>query len=82
MLEDLKTQANRVVGVKQSTKAVESGQARKAYVADAASPSVTEPFLKLCERQGVPCEHVDTLKNLGKACGISVGASVAVLLCD
>ena len=65
MLEDLKTQANRVVGVKQSTKAVESGQARKAYVAE-----------------GVPCEHVDTLKNLGKACGISVGASVAVLLCD
>lgn len=82
MLEDLKTQTNKVVGVKQSTKAVESGQAKKAYIADEANASVTEPFLKLCEKRGVPCEHVDTMKNLGKACGISVGASVAVLLCD
>lgn len=82
MLEDLKTQTNKVVGVKQSTKAVESGQAKKAYIADEANASVTEPFLKLCEKSGVPCEHVDTMKNLGKACGISVGASVAVLLCD
>lgn len=82
MLEDLKAQKNKVVGVKQSTKAVESGRAKRAYIAEEASPSVTEPFLKLCEQRGVPCERVDTLKNLGKACGISVGASVAVLLCD
>ncbi len=82
MLEDLQTHENKVVGVKQSTKAVESGQALKAYVADEAAPAVTEPFLKLCEKNGVPCEHADTLKNLGKACGISVGASVAVLLRD
>ena len=80
MLEELKARANKVVGVKQSTKAVESGQAEKAFIADEAAPSVTEPFARLCEKNGVPCEHVDTLKNLGKACGISVGASVAVLL--
>ncbi len=82
MLEDLTAHENKVVGVKQSTKAVECGEAKRAYIAQEASPAVTEPFLKLCEEKGVPYEMVDTMKNLGKACGISVGASVAVLLLD
>ena len=80
MLEELKSQPNKVVGMKQSTKAVEMDEAKKAYVADEASPEVLEPFLKLCEKMDVPVEHTGTLKELGKACDISVGAAVAVLL--
>ena len=80
MLEELKSQTNKVVGIKQSTKAVEMDEAEKAFVADEASPAVLEPFLKLCEKKGVQVVHTATMKELGKACGISVGAAVAVLL--
>lgn len=68
------------VGVKQSSAAVSGGLAAKAFFAEDADEHVTVPFRELCKEHGVPTESVPTKLQLGKACGISVGAACAVLL--
>ena len=72
--------AKSVVGIKQSSRAVAEGNAVKAYAACDADPAVTDPFAKLCEEHKVELIYVDSMEELGHACGIKVGAAVAVLL--
>ena len=66
-----------VVGAKQLKKAVKNGRARRAYLAADADPAVTEPLEALCLHHGVPCDWVSTMGQLGRACGIEVGAAAA-----
>jgi len=79
MLDELKT-ANKVIGIKQATKAVESGKAKKAFIAKDADSKVVDPFKQLCDNKSVIIEYAETKKELGKACGIDVGAAVAVII--
>ena len=79
MLEDLKT-GSKLVGLKQSTRAVCEEKAVAAFVARDAQDTVKNPFVALCDEKGVPVEWVDTMAHLGKACGIDLGAAVAVLV--
>ena len=78
MVEELKTD-KKIVGFKQSLKAVKAGDAKKAFLALDADVHVSTPFLHACEAHKVPIEHCDSCKTLGEACGIDVGAAVAVL---
>ncbi|NLT40298.1 MAG: 50S ribosomal protein L7ae-like protein [Clostridiales bacterium] len=78
---DFKIRAGaRVVGLKQSLRAIRDGLAAEVYLADDAQQSVRTPVLNLCAEKGIEPVHVPTMASLGKACGISVGASVAVSL--
>jgi len=79
MLEDLSTD-KKVIGIKQSQKAVEDGTALKAYVASDCDDKVKLPFLALCENKGVRVVSAESMEQLGHACGINVGAAVAVIL--
>jgi len=79
VLEEL-TGKSRVVGVKQSHRAIAQGQATKAFLACDADPALLEALAKSCEEMGVPVEGEHTMAQLGAACRISVGAAVAVLL--
>ncbi len=79
MLEDLKT-GSKLVGLKQSTRAVSEEKVVAAFIARDAQDTVKKPFVALCEEKGVPVEWVDTMVHLGKVCGIDLGAAVAVLL--
>ena len=78
-LETLKS-ADRVIGLKQVRKAVESGRASLVFLADDADARVTEPIASLCDEQGVAVEHVATMKELGQAASIDVGAAAAALI--
>ncbi len=69
-----------VVGIKQSKKAVTDGAAKKAFAARDADPDIIDPFSRLCGEHGVELVYVDSMDELGRSCGISVGAAVAVLL--
>ena len=71
----------RVAGVKQSCKAIREGRARRVYLADDADPALTEPIAAQCAAAGIPVETGWSMAQLGRACGISVGAAVAVELC-
>ena len=79
MISKLKTDA-KVVGIKQSRRAIQEGKAACVFLADDADPCVTEPLESLSAEHQVPVEHVSAMRTLGSACGISVGAAVAVLL--
>ena len=79
MLTELKN-AKKAVGLKQSRKAVKEGCAMRVYVACNADDRLCAPIVTLCEDKGIEVCRISTMEELGRACGISVGAAVAVLL--
>lgn len=79
-LEELMKAKKRVVGTKQTKKAVEKGIAQKVYVAQDAEAHVTGPLLELCKERGVEVVPVESMRQLGEACGIQVGAASAAIL--
>ena len=78
-LDTLKN-ADRVIGFKQVTKAVNKGLAACVFAADDADGRVTEPLKELCSQKGVELVRVPTMEEIGKACSIEVGAAAAALL--
>lgn len=79
-LADIKNGQPVVVGVKQSQKAIARGLAKGALIAEDADLHVTGPVQALCQARQVPVETVPTMQELGRACGIHVGAAVAAVL--
>ena len=77
MLEELST-AQKVVGVKQSLRALREGRARKVFLACDADELVLEPIRSACG--SLPVEEGYTMAQLGRACGIAVGAAVVTVL--
>ena len=75
-LEALKT-AKRVIGIKQVAKAVKREAATEVFIADDADAKVVEPLETLCMEQNVPVSRVSSMKELGTACNIEVGAAAA-----
>ena len=66
-----------VVGAKQLRKALLSGKARRVYLACNADPAMTEPLEALCREKRISCAWVKSMKDLGEAAGIEVGAAAA-----
>ena len=66
-----------VVGAKQIRKALNAGSVSRVYLAQNADPALTEPIEALCQRCGVDCTWVRSKTELGRACGIEVGAAAA-----
>ncbi len=79
MLDDLK-HYKKLVGVKQSTKAIENGIVASVLIAKDCEQRVVRGIIELCEKQSLPITYVDSMKQLGKACGIEVEAAVACIL--
>ena len=79
MLTQLK-QGAKVVGVKQTRRAIDDGRAARVFLALDADPALTAHVEALCAAKGVPVEKVAQMKELGSACGIAVGSAVAALL--
>ena len=66
-----------VVGAKQLRKALNSGSVFRVYLAENADPAITEPLEALCKRNSVDYAWVRSMTDLGRACGIEVGAAAA-----
>lgn len=79
MLEELKD-AQRVVGVKQVRRTLCAREAKKLFVARDADPALTGPLTELAREQGLAVEEAPTMKALGQACGIAVGAACCATL--
>jgi len=79
VLDSLKTH-KKAVGVKQSLNCVEAGNAKAVYIAKDADDKVVAPLKDLCQRKAVTVIYVESMKALGKACSIDVGAAAAALL--
>ena len=66
-----------VVGAKQLRKALENDRARFVFLAENADPALTEPIMALCKQNQVSYSWVRSMADLGRACGIEVGAAAA-----
>ena len=71
------TGSKTVVGAKQIRKALNAGTAKRVFVAQNADPALTEPIIALCQRESVAYAWVRSMAELGRACGIEVGAAAA-----
>ena len=74
------TSNRKVIGTKQLRKALKAGRVQTAYVAADADPILREPLVEQCRDAGVELVEIATMKELGKLCGIHVGAACAALL--
>jgi large subunit ribosomal protein L7A len=80
MSYDKVKQATQVtIGTKQTTKVIEQGKAAEVFIAKDADPRVTAKITTLCKKAGVQVVYVDSMRSLGRACGIEVGAAVAAI---
>lgn len=78
-LDRLRT-ANKIVGLKQTLRAIEAGTVETVFIAENADDKVRVPVEALCKQKKLTISFVDTTETLGKACGIDVGAAVAAII--
>ncbi len=80
MVERLKQCRRRVVGTKETMKAVEKGEAQVVFIARDAEIKITRPVANLCRDQDVEIQDVESMQELGKWCGIKIGAATAAII--
>ena len=74
------TQATeKIVGTKQTLKALQNGEVKELIIAKDADRRITNKVITLANEQNVPIYTVDSMKKLGKACGIEVGAATVAI---
>ena len=79
ILPDL-NQKKVVVGTKQLKKALVNGRARYIFLAENADPAITDPIAELCGQNNIQIAWVPSMSELGRACGIEVGAAAAAVV--
>lgn len=79
-LDRIRLARKRTIGTNQTMKALMQMMAKQLYVARDADERVVNPVVNLARDKGVPVTWVETMKQLGKACGIEVGAAAAAII--
>ena len=69
-----------VVGVKQTVKAIKNGTVKTVYIAKDADDKLIQSVKVLVDENSLEVVYVNTMKDLGKLCGIDVGAATAAVL--
>lgn len=77
--ESWKKENNKVVGIKQTKRALEKGGVSYVYVARDADAGLLRPIVEICKVKGLEIKEVQTMSELGEICGIAVGAAVAAV---
>lgn len=70
----------KVVGIKQVRKALLDGYVRKIYIAEDAEKDLVNQIIQISKERQIQIKHVESMRELGKACNIDVNAAVAALL--
>ncbi|WP_102349400.1 50S ribosomal protein L7ae-like protein [Bacillus sp. Marseille-P3661] len=68
-----------VIGMKQTLKALKESEAIEVIIADDADQRVTNKVVLAANERSIPVTKVDSMKKLGKACGIEVGAATVAI---
>jgi large subunit ribosomal protein L7A len=78
--ESLRKEKNKVIGFKQTKRALERGGVSRVYIAKDADAGLLRPIIEFCGVNSLEVREVQTMAELGKICGIGVGAAVAAVL--
>lgn len=70
----------KVVGLNQVKRSISAATVSVVYIAEDADKKVKDEISSLCEKEQIPIIKVDTMKDLGDACGIDINAATAALL--
>jgi len=70
----------KMVGAKETLKAVERGQAKEVFLAQDADEHVIKPIAQLCQEKKVAATVVESMQKLGKACGIDVKCACVAIV--
>jgi large subunit ribosomal protein L7A len=68
-----------IVGTKQTLKALQNNEVAEIVIASDADQRITNKVIALAKEQQIPISIVDSMKKLGKACGIEVGAAAVAI---
>lgn len=68
-----------IIGTKQTLKAMKNGEVSEVFIADDADKHITQKVAGLAYELGIPCHQVDSMRKLGKASGVEVGASTVAV---
>ncbi|MDR7857925.1 ribosomal L7Ae/L30e/S12e/Gadd45 family protein [Tissierella sp.] len=74
------TKGNKIVGVKQVKRALNSQEIELVFIAEDADNKITDELTKICSEKHIQIIYVESMKKLGDACGIDVNAATAALL--
>ncbi len=80
MLSDLEC-PNKVVGLKQTIRAIDEGKVSKVFLAKDVSSDIYNKISVKCQKNGIEIEYVERMKDMGDVCKIDVPAAVAAILC-
>ncbi len=80
MLQELACTHDRVIGTKQTQRSLERGVAQAVYLANDADERIVKNLKAMCEEKDVPVRMVQSMVELGRACGIEVGAAAAAVI--
>lgn len=79
-LEQLRSAKEKTVGTKETMKAVQNGRAKTVFIAEDAELHVTRPLRELCQQRAILVVYVTSMRELGRFCGIEVGAASAAIV--
>lgn len=68
------------IGTKQTIKALKSGSVHEVIIASDADQRLVTSVIKIANENQVPITYVDSMKNLGNACGIDVHAATVAIM--
>jgi len=80
MLQDLARTTDRVVGLKQTLKAIHEDAALRVFLAEDVDSFVHNKIITACSERGVQPVLIPSMVELGNACGIDVGAATAAII--
>lgn len=68
-----------IIGTKQTIRAMKKDIVQEVMIARDADPYLTARIVEVANELAVPITYVDSMKMLGKACGIDVGAAAVAI---
>jgi large subunit ribosomal protein L7A len=80
VVQQLKDVPDKIVGLKQTLRAVQQGKVKMVYIADDVDETVVRKITEACSAATVPFTEVNyNQSELGRVCRIEVGAAVVAL---
>ena len=79
-MEMLKTAARKAVGTKEVLRALKANEAASVFVASDIDTFLYQKVTRACAEAAVPVNKVESNKELGKTCGLTIGCAAAAVL--
>ena len=80
MYDELKNAENKVVGLKKLLRGLDADDVSAVYIADDAEEHIKERILEAIGEQDIHVVYVESMRELGRQCGIEVSAACAAII--